>query len=260
MDWLGASMAHPGIDAARPFYDRTGLLEDLRARMRAQRGFTIATLNLDHAVKLRTDPAFRAAYAAHSHVTADGHPVVWLERLAGRRAELVTGADLVVPLARLAAQERCPIALVGTTPDSLAAAARTLIDRAPGVSIALQVSPPLGFDPMSEEAGRIIDRLERSGAGLCLLALGAPRQEIFAARAAARLPGCGFASIGAGLDYLSGHQRRAPRLLRAAALEWAWRLSLEPRRLGRRYALCAMAMPSLAMAALRARAPQNGKA
>ena len=46
--------------------DRPALLEDLHARMVAGRGFAVATLNLDHVVKLRSDAAFRAAYARHS--------------------------------------------------------------------------------------------------------------------------------------------------------------------------------------------------
>ena len=46
----------------------------------------------------------------------------------------------------------------------------------------------------------------------------------------------GFASIGAGLDFLSGHQRRAPKLVRQVKLEWAWRMLSNPRRLFMRYA------------------------
>ena len=38
-----------------------------------------------------------------------------------------------------------------------------------------------------------------------------------------KAPAVGFASIGAGLDFLSGHQVRAPRVLRMLALEWLWR-------------------------------------
>lgn len=257
MDWLGASVTEfgLGLGPGRAFVSRDVLLDDLRMRLRDGTGFTLATMNLDHAVKLQSDPAFRAAYADHSHVTADGAPVVWLERLAGRRAERVTGADLVLPLARMAAEEGCPIALVGATRASLDGAARRLCAEVEGVRIAARIAPPMGFDPHSDAAERLLDRLESSGARLCLLALGAPRQEVFAARAAARLPGTGFASIGAGLDFLSGHQVRAPRAVRALAMEWAWRLSREPGRLSGRYLRCAILLPGLVLAAVRARGP-----
>ena len=61
--------------------DQASLLSDLETRLTAREGFSVATLNLDHAIKLKRDPAFRAAYAAQTHVTADGNPVVWLLRL-----------------------------------------------------------------------------------------------------------------------------------------------------------------------------------
>jgi exopolysaccharide biosynthesis WecB/TagA/CpsF family protein len=256
VDWLGES----GDGTVRALVAREELLADLRARLRAGHGFAIATLNLDHAVKLRADPAFRAAYAAHSHVTADGHPIVWLERLAGRRAERVTGADLVVPLARIAAGEGCSVALVGTTAASLDGAAERLQREAPGLHVAARFAPQTGFDPSSSGAARLLDEIGESGARLCFLALGAPKQELFAARAAARLPHMGFASVGAGLDFLSGQQVRAPRAVQAFALEWAWRLARDPRRLGGRYARCAAALPGLAFAARRARPTRRGGA
>ena len=42
---------------------RDALLSDLKDRLAAGQGFSIATLNLDHAVKIRYDPAFCTAYA-----------------------------------------------------------------------------------------------------------------------------------------------------------------------------------------------------
>jgi exopolysaccharide biosynthesis WecB/TagA/CpsF family protein len=41
--------------------------------------------------------------------------------------------------------------------------------------------------------------------------------------------------VGASLRFLSGEERRAPRLVQRAGLEWAWRLAQDPRRLARRY-------------------------
>jgi N-acetylglucosaminyldiphosphoundecaprenol N-acetyl-beta-D-mannosaminyltransferase len=229
--------------------DRAALLADLAARIAAGRGFTLATLNLDHLVKLRTDGAFRAAYGAHSHVVADGNPVVWLRRMAGRPVRLVPGSELVWPLCRMAAQAGLKVALIGSTEPALARAAERLEKTYPGLEIVLRLAPSFGFDPDGAEAGACIDRLEAGGIGLCLIALGAPRQERFAIRAAARLPGTGFASIGAGLDFIAGTQRRAPRLMRKLALEWLWRMASDPLRLTRRYAACFAILPGMARSA-----------
>jgi exopolysaccharide biosynthesis WecB/TagA/CpsF family protein len=232
---------------------RRPLLDDLAARMSRGEGFAVATLNLDHVVKLGRDPAFREAYLAQTHVTADGNPIVWLSRLAGDRVDLVPGCELVEPVAELAARHGVKVALVGSTEASLAAAAAELVRRHPGLEIALTLAPPMGFDPDGPAADAVIAALRESGAGLCYLALGAPKQERLAARAREALPGVGFLSIGAGLDFLSGVQRRAPRLARALAAEWVWRLSTDPVRLGGRYAACIAVLPGLARRALAAR-------
>ena len=232
---------------------RSALLSDLDQRLRARAGFTVATLNLDHVVKLRTDARFRRAYAAHSHVTADGNPIVWLSRLAGHPVELVPGSDLIDPVAALASDSGVPVALFGSTDEALAAAKAALTKRHPGLRVALTLAPPMGFDPAGPAADSAIAAIGDSGARLCFLALGAPKQEIFAARAAAALPEVGFLSIGAGLDFLAGRQRRAPRMMRALALEWLWRLVQNPGRLAARYAACAAVLPGLTVTAIRAR-------
>lgn len=260
MDWIDDKGAEgSGAIAVRRdgdgtyFWGRVALLADLRAHLASGVGFSLATLNLDHVVKLRSDAEFRAAYSAQSHVTADGNPIVWLERLAGREAELVPGSELVLPLARIAAELDCPVALVGSTPASLDGAANTLERAVPGLRVVARVAPPMGFDPVSQEAACIVDTLRAAGARLCLVALGAPRQERFAAFARDRMPEAGFACVGAGLDFLSGAQVRAPRLIQSMALEWLWRLATDPARLTRRYASCAILLPGLAMSALRVR-------
>lgn len=233
--------------------DRNTLLDSIRGRFEAGQGFALATVNLDHLAKLRGSAAFRDAYAAHDLVVADGNPIVWLSRIAGRPVSLVPGSDLVLPLARLAAEAGEPVALVGSTGDVLARAAGRLRAEIPSLRIAAIHAPSQGFDPDGPEAERLIEDLAQSGAGLSFLALGAPRQEILAARGRRALPAMGFASVGAGLDFLAGNQRRAPRWVRRIAMEWLWRMAHSPRRLGMRYLRCGLILPGLALEAMRRR-------
>jgi exopolysaccharide biosynthesis WecB/TagA/CpsF family protein len=230
------------------------LLADIAVRLDQGRGFAVATLNLDHIVKLRRDPAFRAAYGAQSHVVADGNPVVWLAHLAGRRdVRLVPGSELIVPLAALAAQKGVALAFLGSTEPVLRAAAARLEADVPGLKVAACLAPPFGFDPNGAAADALLDQVAASGARICLLALGAPKQEVLAARGFARHPGLGFVSIGAGLDFIAGQQTRAPVWVRRIAMEWLWRMLTNPRRLARRYLDCALILPGLALAARRQR-------
>lgn len=232
---------------------RAGLLAEIETHFDRGEGFTLATLNLDHAVKLGRDTAFREAYLAQDLVVADGNPVVWLSRLAGREVELVPGSELIAPLAALAARKGVGVALFGASDDTLALAAERLAADHPGLRVVWKAAPPMGFDPLGAAARDYADAIHAAGAGLCFLALGAPKQEIFAAMAAARAPACGFVSIGAGLDFIAGHQVRAPVWVRKVAMEWAWRMASNPRRLARRYAECFVVLPGLAVSAIRER-------
>lgn len=232
---------------------RAALFQAVRTRFTQGHGFALATLNLDHMTKLPVEDAFATAYQAQDLVVADGRPIVWLSQLAGKPLELMPGSDLVIPLSALAAEMAMPVALMGSSDAALEGAKTALEDRVPGINIVLTHAPPYGFDPAGKEAAAICEMLEASGARLCFIALGAPKQELFAAFARARAPVVGFASIGAGLDFLSGHQVRAPRIMRALALEWLWRALQSPRRMVPRYAKCFAILPGLAWSALRQR-------
>jgi exopolysaccharide biosynthesis WecB/TagA/CpsF family protein len=215
-------------------------IHQVRSRLLAGRGFTFSTLNLDHLVKLRRDEAFRAAYSRATLVSADGAPVVVMCRTQAPAIQRTTGADLVRPLCQMAAREKIPVAFFGSTMQSLELAAAKLCHEFPGLLIASLVSPPFGFDPASQEAGSLGAQLARSGARLCFVCLGAPKQEKFADRMAQAFPEIGFVSVGAAVDFVAGTQVRAPRLAQAFGMEWLWRLCGNPRRLTSRYVQCAL--------------------
>ncbi len=233
--------------------DQPALVAALKERLAAHRGFAMATLNLDHLVKLKASDKFRAAYAAQDLITADGNPIVWLSNLARQPVDLLPGADLVVPLACIAADLGRSVALVGSTDASLRKAADALKSMVPNLDVAVMVAPPMGFDPEGEAADAILDQLAAHDVGITFIALGAPKQELFAAHGRKRTPNVGFASIGAGLDFLSGQQVRAPIWVRRMALEWLWRILNDPMRLGKRYFLCIQILPTYIRQSLKKR-------
>jgi exopolysaccharide biosynthesis WecB/TagA/CpsF family protein len=86
------------------------------------------------------------------------------------------------------------------------------------------------------EAAEIAERIKSSGARIVLVGLGCPRQEIFtyAMRPLLDMP---LLAVGAAFDYHAGLLRNPPAWMQRYALEWLWRLGLEPKRLWRRYVL-----------------------
>jgi exopolysaccharide biosynthesis WecB/TagA/CpsF family protein len=212
------------------------LIRRVIADARKHRSGAVFTLNLDHLVKLREDAAFRAAYDAAAYVSADGAPVVSIAGRQGIALDRVTGADLVVPLCKAAAVAGVSIHLFGTSDAIRDAAAAKLKAAIPRLVIAGSESPPRGFDPVGEAAGEAAERIAASGAGICFVALGAPKQELFAHAAVERNTRVMFICIGAALDFISGESKRAPKLFQRTGTEWVWRCLQEPRRLGMRYA------------------------
>jgi N-acetylglucosaminyldiphosphoundecaprenol N-acetyl-beta-D-mannosaminyltransferase len=207
--------------------------------------FGVFTLNLDHVVKLRRNAEFRAAYGAARYVTADGLPIVWAGRLTGANVGRVTGADLIQPVCAAAAQSGQPVFLFGGQFEALAGAARHLVAQCPGLNIAGALAPEANFDPTSEQAAVYARMIAASGAKICFVALGAPKQELFTAVGVNETSGVAFVCIGAGLDFLAGTQKRAPRWMQILGAEWVWRLLSNPGRMAKRYLDCLLVLPSV---------------
>jgi exopolysaccharide biosynthesis WecB/TagA/CpsF family protein len=220
-------------------------IAEIGAEARSAHSFCAFTLNLDHCTKLQSDWRFRNAYRRARFVTADGFPIVMLARLAGVRMSRTTGADMAEPICGEAARLGLPVVFYGPNLPTLQRAQARLRERIPGLVIADAFAPGRNFDPESLEADRAIERIRESNARICLVALGAPRQEIFAARCVDSIPALGVVCIGAALDFIAGTEKRAPPVWQNNGLEWLWRLAGDPRRLASRYWRCAALVPRL---------------
>jgi exopolysaccharide biosynthesis WecB/TagA/CpsF family protein len=205
-------------------------------RIRPDRSFFVCTLNLDHLVKLREDSVFRRVYSEAEIVTADGYPIVFLAGLDRVPIERVTGADLVAPLCAAAALRDFSVFILGPGAEANDRCVRRLQAEMPTLRIAGAAVAPANFDPTGEDALALIETNRQSGAKLCFVGLGAPKQEMFAALVTRYVPGAAFIPVGAAIEYIAGTKRRAPSWFQRAGIEWTWRLMAEPRRLARRYA------------------------
>jgi N-acetylglucosaminyldiphosphoundecaprenol N-acetyl-beta-D-mannosaminyltransferase len=199
-------------------------------------GGAVFTPNVDHVVLAERLPAFRASYQTASLCLADGMPVVWASRWLGSPIpEKVSGSDLIAPLMQRAAAKRWRIYLLGGPPGIAEKAATVFHGR--GVKV-VGVDAPTIRDPTSvSERQPIVDKIRRAAPHIVLVALGAPKQELFIHAARPDVGGAVMLGIGASLDFVAGNVRRAPRWMSEHGLEWCYRLGQEPRRLWRRYLL-----------------------
>jgi N-acetylglucosaminyldiphosphoundecaprenol N-acetyl-beta-D-mannosaminyltransferase len=208
----------------------------------------VTTPNLDHLVLLRKNAELREAYRHASLVTADGWPVVSLARWLGDPLpERVAGSDLCPLLcARAAAARRTlKLFLLGGKPGVADRAAARLQADYPGVIVVGTASPPLGFEKVRQANQLLVEQVNRSGADLLLLGLGAPKQELWIHAHAPQIAVPAVLCGGATIDFLAGEQRRAPHWMREHRLEWVHRLATNPRRLFWRYLTDAWQLPQI---------------
>jgi N-acetylglucosaminyldiphosphoundecaprenol N-acetyl-beta-D-mannosaminyltransferase len=203
---------------------------------RAKKGGAVFTPNVDHVVQVEENIALRNAYAACELSLVDGQPLVWLSRAMGRPLpEKISGSDLVDPLCARLAAEGLTVFLLGGMPGVPEAAAAELQRRHPALRIAGTLSPPFGFEKSAGENQNVIDAVINARPDVVLVALGAPKQELWwHAHKAALAPAVGL-GIGATLDFLAGTQVRAPRWMQRVGLEWVHRLVGDPKRMAERY-------------------------
>lgn len=181
------------------------------------------------------DPKFRGVLARTDLVLADGQPVRWALNwlFSADLDERVYGPGLMLSLCEEAAAKGIQVFLYGSTDEVLEGLAANLKNLFSDIRIA-GISPstfgPLDRASQFELAGRI----EASGAGLCFVGTGCPRQEVFAERMAP-LIGIPVVAVGAAFDFHAGLKKMAPGWMQDAGLEWLFRFSREPRRLWSRY-------------------------
>jgi N-acetylglucosaminyldiphosphoundecaprenol N-acetyl-beta-D-mannosaminyltransferase len=135
--------------------------------------------------------------------------------------------------AEQAALDGTPVFLYGATPDTLDKLLRNLHYYLPGLRIAGYHSPPFRSLTSAEEDA-VVEAITRSGAAVVFVGLGCPRQELWMANIAWRIPAV-LLGVGAAFDFHAGVVRRAPLWMQRNGLEWLFRLCSEPRRLWRRY-------------------------
>ncbi|GGI67227.1 exopolysaccharide biosynthesis polyprenyl glycosylphosphotransferase [Shewanella gelidii] len=166
------------------------------------------------------------------HLLADGSGV----RLAslwhgfGLKDNL-NGTDLFPALCKQASEQGHRIFLLGGQDGIAETAANNMLKRFPELQIA---GTHHGF---FSDATPIIEQINQSQADILLVAMGAPKQDLWIAEHTSQLNVAIAIGVGGLFDFYSNRISRAPMWLRHIGMEWIWRLVQEPQRMWRRYIL-----------------------
>jgi|AntAceMinimDraft_17_1070374.scaffolds.fasta_scaffold19165_2 N-acetylglucosaminyldiphosphoundecaprenol N-acetyl-beta-D-mannosaminyltransferase len=93
-----------------------------------------------------------------------------------------------------------------------------------------------GYFPREEEA-QVVEHINSCRPHFLFIAVGTPQKEYFLYENRDRLKVCFAIGVGGAFDIIAGKIKRAPAWMQDIGFEWLWRLSLEPRRLWKRYAI-----------------------
>ncbi len=201
------------------------------------RGYICAT-DVHSVVEGLRDPAHRRILNQAYLTVPDGMPLVWLGHLRGIRAMgRVYGPDLMLALCDLSAKRGWRHFFYGGKPGVAEKLQTRLTRKFPGLQVVGTYTPP--FRPLTPaEEAKLAAQVEGAKPDVFWVGLGTPKQERFMAQHRGKLRCPLMVGVGAAFDFHSGSVREAPRWLHSTGLQWAFRLTQEPRRLGRRYLDC----------------------
>jgi N-acetylglucosaminyldiphosphoundecaprenol N-acetyl-beta-D-mannosaminyltransferase len=164
----------------------------------------------------------------------DGIAPVWAARLQGMKGiERVTGADLMTGFLVRANEHGFRSFFYGDTDETLFRLKLRLQEKYPNHLIVGALSPPFRALTGAEDEA-IIATINAAKPDVLWVGLGTPKQDCWIAARRDRLRVPVAAGVGAAFQFLAGSVSRCPEWIGRAGLEWAYRLTREPKKLWRR--------------------------
>lgn len=194
------------------------------------RGYVV-TPNPEFVVLARRDPNFRRILNASDLAIPDGGGLLLAARLFGTPLrEQVRGTDLCYALLEMAPSRGWRAFFLGGAPGVAQSAAAAVQRRNPGLAVAGTFAGRAGPEGDAETTAAV----RASGrCDLLFVAYGARKQERWIDRNLRHVDAGLAIGVGGVLDFMSGRVRRAPRPVRAAGLDWLFRLAIQPSRFKR---------------------------
>lgn len=197
-------------------------------------GFVTYT-NVHVVVTAKNNNDLQKAINSADIVSPDGAPIVWIAKMRGyKNITKCSGPDMMEKILRMSCIHEYTNYFYGSTNETLNLLKDKLKANYPNLKIAGMYSPP--FKELSEEEIHLeFEKINRINPDIIWVGLGAPKQELWMAKAVEELGRGVMLGVGAAFDFFAGSKKRAPYWMQKAGLEWLYRLASEPRRLWKRY-------------------------
>lgn len=194
-------------------------------------GMQIVTINPEMIEMANQNIEFSKILKSSELVVPDGSGIEFALKLKGIKQERIPGIDFAKELISSCCMCGFPIALIGAKEEVLQVTVQRLENEFQGLNICYARN---GYFLQSKE-DEIITNLVRSNPKFVLVALGAPKQELFINRCRKMLPNTVFIGVGGSFDVWAGVVDRAPEIFQMLRLEWLYRTIKQPQRFKRIY-------------------------
>lgn len=199
----------------------------ISAFVASRQGAHVITANAEIIYQASVMPEFQQIINRAELVTPDGIGTVWAGRYLGYGfPERVTGIDLISRICSEAVPKGWSLFFLGAAPGVAERAAQALCCSHPGLIVS---GVRDGYFKPDEEAAVVAEILS-ARPDILLVAMGAPRQEMWIARFREELGVPVYIGVGGSFDVISGDKSRAPHWMIRLHVEWLFRLIQEPSR------------------------------
>jgi N-acetylglucosaminyldiphosphoundecaprenol N-acetyl-beta-D-mannosaminyltransferase len=218
-------------------YKKETVIEHIRGLLCDNEQHTIFTPNPEMLVDAKKDAYFTEVLNSSDLNICDGFGIRLVSKF---NIERITGVDLMQDICNVAAEEGKSVYLLGSGDEEVLKKVKKKLEKKKvqiagmhaGVKITTRDDGSIDYD--EEEQDAMIDDIIARAPDILFVAFGHGKQEKWIYEQLPHLPSVKLAmGVGGTFDFIAGKAKRAPKLLRALGLEWAWRLLLEPSRFKR---------------------------
>lgn len=200
-------------------------------KMHKSEGMQIVTINPEIIEMANKNEMLSYTLNKAELVVPDGSGIELALKLKGIKQERIPGIDFAKELINSCSTFKYPVALIGAKEEVIQTTLRKLKLEFQELNICYHRN---GYFENNKE-DEIIQELSKTNPKFVLIALGAPKQEVFITKCRELMQNTIFIGVGGSFDVWAGVVERAPEFFRIMRAEWLYRTLKQPERIKRIY-------------------------
>ncbi len=213
-------------------YSLKRIIQEIQTRASLNQQTWIVTANPEILLQAKKDSHYWDTIRQADIRSVDGFGLQLVGWLKGSKAKRVTGVELADQVAKLCADQKWTLVLIGGQNGAADKSVWMLRKRHPELKVFAEDGGQISIDGIADEEGEgAITRIQEYEADIILVAFGHPKQELWIQKYKDGFPTVkALIGVGGTFDFWSGNTKRAPKWMQTIGLEWLYRLITQPGR------------------------------